>query len=143
MRTAVVTAEALDFGKITIDEALTLYIFDTPEHDRPWSLRDEVTVGALGAVILTDPRRLDECAPAIAYFEQRGTPYLIAVNDTLCSQEASLGAIRATLGLGPRVPVTRCDPSQRESTRNVLIALLEYAKAKALVNSNSASNRRR
>ncbi|MBT8224046.1 MAG: ATP-binding protein [Dactylosporangium sp.] len=127
--TMVAAATDLDFGRITIDEALILYLFDTPEQNRRWCLRDELTVGALGAVVLADPQRLDECLPAIDYFNSRGTPYVVAVNDLSGGRDEQLAAIRRALRVDPQVPVAHCDPSRRESSKNVLITLLEYVKA--------------
>lgn len=127
--TAVVPANALDFGRITIDDALILYLFDTPEQSRLWFFRDEVTVGALGAVVLADPQRLEECVPVIEYFKRHGTPYVVAVKRMDGAHDDQLAMVRRALAVGPQVPVAHCDPRLRESAKNVLITLLEYAKA--------------
>ena len=66
------TTVAMDFGRITVDDSLILYLFGTPGQDRFWFMWDELARGALGAVVLADPRRLDDCFPAIDYFENRG-----------------------------------------------------------------------
>jgi len=129
VQTTLVPTDTLDFGRITIDEALILYLFDTPEHSRRWQLRDEVAGGALGAVILADPARLDECRPVIDYFKGRGTPYVVAVTQLGGAHDLQLAAIRRTLGVDPHVPVSYCDPGRRESARNVLITLLECVRA--------------
>src|SRR5436309_675658 len=74
------TTVAMDFGRITISDDLVLYLFGTPGQDRFWFLWDELALGALGAVVLADTRRLTECFPSVDYFERRGTPFLVAVN---------------------------------------------------------------
>ena len=74
------TTVTMDFGRITITEDLQLYLFGTPGQDRFWFLWDELSQGALGAVVLADTRRLADCFPSIDYFEQRGTPFVVAVN---------------------------------------------------------------
>jgi signal recognition particle receptor subunit beta len=117
----------VDFGRITIDEALILYLFDTPEQNRYLVLRDELSDGALGAVVLADPARLDECVPAIEYFKRRGTPYMVAVSGSGSAQQ--LEAIRRAVPVEPHIPVTYCDPRLKESGRNVLITLIEYVRA--------------
>jgi signal recognition particle receptor subunit beta len=129
IQTTVLPTDTLDFGRITIDEALILYLFDTPEHSRRWQLRDEVAGGALGAVILADPARLGECVPVIEYFKSRGTPYVVAVTHIAGARDDQLAAVRRTLALDPRVPVAYCDPNLRESARSVLITLLECVRA--------------
>ncbi|MBN1174147.1 MAG: ATP/GTP-binding protein [Micromonosporaceae bacterium] len=129
VETRIFSADTLDFGRITIDEALILYLFDAPEQNRRWVLRDEVALGALGAVVLADPSRLEECVPVIDYFERQGTPYVVAVSDVAGPREGQLAEVRRALGVDPWVPVAHCDPYKRESSRNVLITLVEYARA--------------
>src|SRR3954452_12768723 len=74
------TTVALDFGRITVDDALVLYLFGTPGQDRFWFMWNELSEGAIGAVVLADTRRLDSCFPAVDYFESRGIPFVIGVN---------------------------------------------------------------
>ncbi|MEU7977259.1 ATP/GTP-binding protein [Micromonospora sp. NPDC049081] len=121
------TTVAMDFGRITISDDLVLYVFGTPGQDRFWFLWDELAVGALGAVVLADTRRLADCFPSIDYFEGRGTPFVVAVNCFEGARRFGLDEVRAALDLDPEVPLLLCDARQRESSRNVLITLLEHA----------------
>ena len=111
------TTVALDFGRITIRAGLWLYLFGTPGQDRFWFMWDELAQGALGAVVVADTRRLQDCFPAVDYFEQRGIPFVVAVN---CFTGArAYGARRrlARTGSGPghaRGPVRRPRPWTRE-----------------------------
>ncbi|SCL24308.1 GTP-binding protein [Micromonospora inyonensis] len=121
------TTVAMDFGRITISDDLVLYLFGTPGQDRFWFVWDELALGALGAVVLADTRRLADCFPSIDYFEGRGTPFVVAVN---CFEEARryrLDEVQAALNLDPDVPVLLCDARQRQSSKEVLITLLEHA----------------
>ncbi|MBO4163593.1 MULTISPECIES: ATP/GTP-binding protein [Micromonospora] len=121
------TTVAMDFGRITISDDLVLYVFGTPGQDRFWFLWDELAVGALGAVVLADTRRLADCFPSIDYFEGRGTPFVVAVNCFEGARRFGLDEVRTALDLDPEVPLLLCDARQRESSRNVLITLLEHA----------------
>src|SRR5262245_27125326 len=123
------TTVAMDFGRITIGENDVLYLFGTPGQDRFWFLWDELALGALGAVVLADTRRLEDCFPSIDYFERRGTPFVVAVNcfdDALRYGEPEL---REALDLDPGVPLVLCDARQRESSKQVLIGLVEHVRA--------------
>ncbi|GAA4246445.1 GTP-binding protein [Dactylosporangium darangshiense] len=120
------TTVALDFGRITISEDLVLYLFGTPGQDRFWFLWDELALGATGAVVLADTRRLADCFPSVDYFERRGTPFIIAVN---CFEGASLyelHEIKQALNLESEVPIMLCDARRRQSGKDVLIALLQH-----------------
>jgi signal recognition particle receptor subunit beta len=120
------TTVAMDFGRITIDSSVVLYLFGTPGQDRFWFLWDELALGALGAVVLADTRRLEDCFPSVDYFERRGTPFVVAVNcfdDALRYGEPDL---REALDLDPDVPLVLCDARQRESSKQVLIGLVEH-----------------
>ncbi|MFJ6196535.1 GTP-binding protein [Micromonospora sp. NPDC092111] len=121
------TTVAMDFGRITISRDLVLYVFGTPGQDRFWFLWDELAVGALGAVVLADTRRLADCFPSIDYFEGRGTPFVVAVNCFDGARRFGLDEVRAALDLDPEVPLLLCDARQRESGRDVLVTLLEHA----------------
>lgn len=121
------TTVAMDFGRITLNENLVLYLFGTPGQDRFWFLWDELAQGALGAVVLADTRRLEDCFAAIDYFERRGIPFTVAVN---CFDGAELHApdtVREALDLDPSVPVVTCDARVRDSAKNVLITVVEHA----------------
>ncbi|MCZ7436545.1 ATP/GTP-binding protein [Micromonospora sp. WMMC241] len=121
------TTVAMDFGRITISDDLVLYLFGTPGQDRFWFVWDELALGALGAVVLADTRRLADCFPSIDYFEGRGTPFVVAVNCFEGARKFRLDEVQAALDLDPGVPVVLCDARQRESAKEVLITLLEHA----------------
>src|SRR5690348_12433304 len=119
------TTVAMDFGRISISDDIVLYLFGTPGQDRFWFLWDELALGALGAVVLADTRRLTDCFPSVDYFEGRGTPFLVAVNCFDGVQKHSAEAIAKALDLDPDVPVVLCDARDRRSVKDVLIALVE------------------
>ncbi|WBB75500.1 ATP/GTP-binding protein [Micromonospora sp. WMMD1128] len=121
------TTVAMDFGRITLSDDLVLYLFGTPGQDRFWFVWDELALGALGAVVLADTRRLADCFPSIDYFEGRGTPFVVAVNCFEGAREFRLDEVQAALDLDPGVPVVLCDARRRESAKEVLITLLEHA----------------
>ncbi|MEU8703196.1 ATP/GTP-binding protein [Streptomyces sp. NPDC048680] len=124
------TTVAMDFGRITLREDLVLYLFGTPGQDRFWFLWDELAQGALGAVVLADTRRLEDCFAAVDYFERRAIPFAVAVN---CFEGADLfptGTVQAALDLDPEVPVLLCDARDRSSVRDVLVAVVEHALAR-------------
>ncbi|MEG3637108.1 GTP-binding protein [Micromonospora palythoicola] len=121
------TTVAMDFGRITISDDLVLYLFGTPGQDRFWFVWDELALGAIGAVVLADTRRLADCFPSIDYFEGRGTPFLVAVNCFEGARRYRLDEVQAALNLDPEVPVLLCDARQRESVKEVLIMLVEHA----------------
>jgi signal recognition particle receptor subunit beta len=125
------TTVAMDFGRITIAGDLVLYLFGTPGQDRFWFLWDELALGALGAVVLADTRRLEDCFPSIDYFEQRGTPFLVAVNCFNGEQRYQVDAVRNALNLDPHVPVMLCDARDRQSGKQVLITLIEHIRVLA------------
>ncbi|MDG6108088.1 ATP/GTP-binding protein [Dactylosporangium aurantiacum] len=120
------TTVAMDFGRISINDDIVLYLFGTPGQDRFWFLWDELALGALGAVVLADTRRLTDCFPSVDYFEQRGTPFLVAVNCFDGVQQHTAEAVRRALDLDPDVPVVLCDARDRRSIKDVLIALVEH-----------------
>lgn len=126
------TTVTMDFGRITITEGLLLYLFGTPGQDRFWFLWDELSQGALGAVVLADTRRLAECFPSIDYFEQRGTPFVVAVNCFERDPRFTPEAVSNALDLDPGVPVVLCDARDAASARNVLIELVEYVARRQL-----------
>src|SRR5919205_609650 len=103
------TTVAMDFGRITLRDGLVLYLFGTPGQDRFWFLWDELALGALGAVVLADTRRLNDCFPSVDYFERRSTPFLVAVNCFDGVQKHSAKQIARALDLDPDVPIVLCD----------------------------------
>ncbi|MER7279990.1 ATP/GTP-binding protein [Dactylosporangium sp. NPDC000244] len=120
------TTVAMDFGRITIGPDIVLYLFGTPGQDRFWFLWDELALGAIGAVVLADTRRLADCFPSIDYFERRGMPFVVAVN---CFDDAvsySEGEVREALDLDVGVPLLLCDARDRASSKAVLIGLVEH-----------------
>ncbi|MEW2383468.1 ATP/GTP-binding protein [Micromonospora sp. NPDC047707] len=120
------TTVAMDFGRITINEDLQVYLFGTPGQDRFWFLWDELAFGALGAVVLADTRRLADCFPSIDYFEQRGIPFVVGVNCFDGARRFGLQTVRQALDLDPDVPLLLCDARDRQSGKQALIALVEH-----------------
>ncbi|MFC0865158.1 ATP/GTP-binding protein [Sphaerimonospora cavernae] len=121
------TTVAMDFGRITIREGLVVYLFGTPGQERFWFMWDELSYGALGAVVLADTRRLTDCFPSIDYFEQRGTPFIVAVNCFDGAETHEPEDVRIALDLDPDVPVLLCDVRRRASAKVVLVTLVEHS----------------
>ncbi|NEB79407.1 ATP-binding protein [Streptomyces sp. SID14478] len=119
------TTVALDFGRITLDPTLALYLFGTPGQDRFSFLWDDLVEGALGTVVLVDTRRIEDCFPALDYFEAQGAPFVLAVNRFDGAELFELAEIREALGIGDDVPVVPCDARARGSVRDVLGALMD------------------
>ena len=119
------TTVALDFGRITLDSSLILYLFGTPGQDRFVFLWDDLVEGALGAVILVDTGRVEDCYPVLDYFERRDTPFIVAVNHFPGQQEFDLDEVREALGVDESIPVLACDARDRESVKDVLVAVIE------------------
>jgi uncharacterized protein len=119
------TTVALDFGRITLDESLILYLFGTPGQERFDFLWDDLATGALGAVIIADTRRIEDCYPVLDYVEDRATPFIVAVNDFDGADRFDLDEVREALGVHAAVPVLHCDARQRDSVKEVLVALIE------------------
>jgi signal recognition particle receptor subunit beta len=120
------TTVAMDFGRITIGADIVLYLFGTPGQDRFWFLWDELALGALGAVVLADTRRLADCFASIDYFERRGTPFVVAVNCFDDAEDYPEVELRDALDLDPGVPLVVCDARERESSKAVLIRLVQH-----------------
>jgi uncharacterized protein len=120
------TTVAMDFGRITLREDLVLYLFGTPGQERFWFMWDELALGAVGAVVLADTRRLADCFPAIDYFERRDVPFIIALNVFEGSRRYSADDVRTALDLDGSVPIVACDARSRESAKEVLISLIEH-----------------
>ncbi|MGW0699057.1 GTP-binding protein [Streptomyces sp. NPDC002867] len=121
------TTVAMDFGRITIRSGLTLYLFGTPGQDRFWFLWDELSQGALGAVVLADTRRLSDCFPAVDYFEHRRIPFVVAVNCFPGARSFGAHEVSRALDLDQGTPVVLCDARDRDSGKEVLVRLVEYA----------------
>ncbi|WP_261554977.1 GTP-binding protein [Frankia tisae] len=121
------TTAALDFGRITLIDSVILYLFGTPGQERFWFMWDELVLGAIGAVVLVDTRRLADSFPAIDFFEERNIPFLIALNRFDGTREYRVEDVRVALDLDPRRPVVRCDARERESVRQSLVSLVRHA----------------
>ncbi|PBC76834.1 hypothetical protein BX265_1555 [Streptomyces sp. TLI_235] len=126
------TTVAMDFGRITLRDDLVLYLFGTPGQFRFWFMWDDLALGALGAIILADTRRLESSFAAVDYFEQRGVPFAVGVNCFHGRREASAEDVRAALDLDESVPVVLCDVRDRASSKEVLLALLDRVRSGAL-----------
>ncbi|MFI2478580.1 GTP-binding protein [Nocardia xishanensis] len=125
------TTVALDFGRITVDSELILYLFGTPGQDRFWFLWDELARGALGAVVLADPRRLEMSFAAVDYFERRELPFVVGVNCFDGGPVYSAEEVRSALELDPVPPVLLCDARSRDSAKDLLLTLVEHLIARS------------
>jgi signal recognition particle receptor subunit beta len=121
------TTVAMDFGRITLRGGQTLYLFGTPGQERFWFMWDELAFGAIGAVVIADTQRLNQCFAAVDYFEQCAIPFLVAINCFDGTPVYEPDEVRAALDLGQDTPVVLCDARQRESVREVLVALVSHA----------------
>ena len=121
------TTVAMDFGRISIDEELVLYLFGSPGQNRFWFMWDDLVRGAIGAVVLVDTRRLEDCFGPIDFFEARNLPFVVAVNAFDGILQHRPEEVREALSLGADVPVLVCDARQRESAKQTLIAVVEHA----------------
>lgn len=126
------TTVALDFGRITVDESLRLYIFGTPGQDRFGFMWNELTAGALGAIVLVDSRRIDDSFPALDFFESRGLPFVVAVNQFSGHLAHDLDEVRAALDVDPDVPVTATDARSRAAVKQTLLVLLDVVLQRAM-----------
>ena len=123
------TTVAMDFGRITLAEDLVLYLFGTPGQNRFWFMWDDITRGAIGAVVLVDTRRLADCFGAVDYVEQRGIPFVVAINAFDGVLQHGVDEVRDALQLSTEVPFVVTDARERESVKNVLVRLVEHAMA--------------
>ncbi|MGA5820374.1 GTP-binding protein [Kitasatospora sp. NPDC094028] len=120
------TTVAMDFGRISIDDRLVLYVFGTPGQERFWFLWNGLFEGALGAVVLVDTRRLEVSFEVIGRLEDRGVPFVVAVNGFPEAPSYALDELRQALDLPPHVPIVPCDARSRESSRDTLMTLMRY-----------------
>ncbi|MFJ7263579.1 GTP-binding protein [Streptomyces globosus] len=120
------TTVAMDFGRISINEELVLYLFGTPGQQRFWFLWRGLFEGALGAVVLVDTRRLEVSFDVIGRLEERGVPFVVAVNAFPDAPQHPLEELRAALDLPESVPLVVCDARRRDSSRDVLMTLMRY-----------------
>jgi signal recognition particle receptor subunit beta len=123
------TTVALDFGRITINGELVLYLFGTPGQERFWFMWNDLVNGAMGAIVLVDTRRLDVSFASIDFFESRGVPFVVGVNCFHGVKDRTAQEIRAALDLDAAVPLVLCDARDRTSGRDVLLALIDHLMA--------------
>jgi uncharacterized protein len=124
------TTVAMDFGRITLgDEDLILYLFGTPGQRRFWFMWDDLVRGAIGAIVLVDVRRLQDSFATVDFFEAKGLPFLVAINDFDGAPRYPTEEVRKALSLPAAVPVITIDARQRDSAKEALIAIAEYALA--------------
>jgi signal recognition particle receptor subunit beta len=126
------TTVALDFGRITINTKVVLYLFGTPGQNRFWFMWDDLTLGAAGAIVLIDTRRIADGFAAIDFFEDRRVPFVVAVNVFDDAPRHELTSVREALALAPDVPLVDCDARQGRSVVPVLVTLVEHALARSL-----------
>ena len=126
VRAKTTTTVAMDFGRISFPSQLVLYLFGTPGQERFWFMWDELAIGAIGAVVLADTRRVADCFASIDYFEHNGMPFVIAVNCFDGAQRFEPDDIRIALSLGPEVPIVMSDARERDSVKQVLVSLVRY-----------------
>ena len=121
------TTVAMDFGRLTLDSDLILYLFGTPGQHRFWFMWDDLIRGAIGAVVLVDTRRLEDSFAAVDYFEESRIPFVVGINGFHGEFRYAAEEIREALAIRPQVPIVMCDARARESTKATLITLVEYA----------------
>jgi uncharacterized protein len=121
------TTVAFDFGRITLDDDIVLYMFGTPGQERFAFLWDDLIEGALGAVVLVDTRRIDQSYPSLDFFEEAQIPFAVGVNHFSGSQWFEADEVREALDIPDQVPVVPCDARDRHSVKNVMLALLDTA----------------
>lgn len=120
------TTVAMDFGRMTLDQQHVLYLFGTPGQERFWFMWDELSKGALGAVVLADTRRLEDCFAAVDFFEQRGIGFVVAVNEFDGSFRYEPEEVRGALDLNPDIPVVICDARLASSGIATLVTLVKH-----------------
>ena len=123
------TTVAMDFGRITLDRDLVLYLFGTPGQQRFWFMWDDLVRGAIGGVVLADTRRLGDCFPALDYFETCGLPFVVAVNHFEGSPAYGEDDVREALSIPAHIPVLVCDARKRYSVVEALLVLCRLAMA--------------
>jgi len=121
------TTVAMDFGRLTLAEDLVLYLFGTPGQRRFWFMWDDLCRGAIGAIVIVDTNRLDESFAPLDYFESKGLPFIVAVNQFDDTVMYDLPDVRNALALPAEVPLIRIDARDRESSKRALVRVTEYA----------------
>ncbi|GAB2580492.1 ATP/GTP-binding protein [Streptomyces capparidis] len=125
------TTVAMDFGVVTIDPTLKLYLFGTPGQDRFGFMWDDLVEGALGGLVIVDTRRLDDCYAAVDYFEHKDIPFAVAVNAFDGKVEHDLDEVRWALDVAEHVPLIVFDARRTDSVRDALLVVLELALSRA------------
>ena len=126
------TTVAMDFGRITVDEDLLLYLFGTPGQDRFGFMWNDLIQGALGAVVLVDSRRIEDSFPALDYFESRSVPFVVAVNRFGGQLYHTIDEIRDALSIAHHVPVVTTDARGRHAVKETVLSLLDVVLNRAL-----------
>lgn len=121
------TTVAMDFGRLTLGEDLILYLFGTPGQRRFWFMWDDLCLGAIGAIVIVDTQRLDESFSPLDYFEAKGLPFIVAVNQFEGIEKYTLDQVKQALALPPEVPIISIDARDRDSAKAALIRVTEYA----------------
>lgn len=121
------TTVAMDFGRLTLGEDLILYLFGTPGQRRFWFMWDDLCLGAIGAIVIVDTARLDESFSPLDYFEAKGLPFIVAVNQFDGLEQYTLDQVKSALSLPPEVPIIAIDARDRDSSKAALIRVTEYA----------------
>nr|WP_272260494.1 ATP/GTP-binding protein [Streptomyces xanthophaeus] len=121
------TTVAMDFGRVTLDDDLVLYVYGTPGQERFWFMWDDLVRGAIGGIVLADTRRLRDCFPALDYFESCGLPYAVAVNHFEGSRAYEPEDVREALTIPPGVPVVIMDARSRVTVVESLLTLVGHA----------------
>lgn len=129
--TKTTTTVAMDFGRLTLGDDLILYLFGTPGQDRFWFMWDDLVRGAIGAVVLIDTRRLEECFPAVDYFEEHQIPFVVGMNCFDGESSHSPDDVREALAVSGDTPVLLIDARDRISTRDTLLELVQHALVRA------------
>ncbi|MFB7464489.1 ATP/GTP-binding protein [Streptomyces sp. NPDC056224] len=121
------TTVAMDFGRLTLDDDLVLYVYGTPGQERFWFMWDDLVRGAIGGIVLADTRRLRDCFPALDYFESSGLPYAVAVNHFEGTDSYEPEDVREALTVPPEVPVVIMDARSRRTVVESLLTLVDHA----------------
>jgi uncharacterized protein len=121
------TTVAMDFGRVSLDQDLILYLFGTPGQHRFWFMWDDLVRGAIGAVVLVDTRRLADSFPAVDYFEEAQLPFVVGLNGFDGQHSHSENEVREALTLSPSIPIVRTDARNRDAVKGTLITLVEHA----------------
>jgi signal recognition particle receptor subunit beta len=135
--TKLTTTVAMDFGRLTVDESLVMYLFGAPGQGRFTFMWDDLINGALGAVVLVDTRRVEDCFAAVDYFEKKELPFVVGVNCFDGAAHYSLDEIREALGIPAGTPVFEMDARDKTSCRDALLVLLELLVARLTAKSPS------